>query len=153
MAAKGQKSAANFIAGMNSTAEKLTAVRHEIGRREEAFKEQTDALYTEERALKEELLGALKTVGLSSVKVTSGEAYSISRVPTFHFKNPLIEDQWAREHRCVRVDRTMLGQMLRKVYEKGELDTAQVDVGERETISIRKPKAAKEGAEDTAGEA
>lgn len=152
MAAKGQKSAANFIAGMNATAEKLTAVRKQIGEREEAFKAQTDALYAEERSLKEELLGALKTVGLSSVKVTSGEAYSISRVPTFHFVNPLVEDKWARDHRCVRVDRSMLGQMLRKSYEKGELNTAEVTVGERETISIRKPKAAKEGAEDAAEE-
>jgi len=151
--ARGQKSAANFIAGMNATAEKLAVVRAELGRREEAFKEQTDALYTEERALKEELLGALKTVGLSSVKVASGEAYSISRVPTFRFVNPLVEDKWAREHHCVRVDRTMLGQMLRKEYERGQLSTAEVEVGERETISIRKPKAAKEGAEDAAAEA
>ena len=136
---------------MNTTAEKLAVVRKHIGEREEAFKAATDALYAEERALKEELLGALKTVGLSSVKVASGEAYSISRVPTFHFVNPLVEDKWAREHRCVRIDRTMLGQMLRKTYEKGELNTAEVEVGERETISIRKPKAAKE-AEDGAGE-
>ena len=150
--ARGQKQAQDFIAAMNATAEKLAQVRFDLNTQEERFKMETDNLYAEEKALKEELMGALKTVGLSSVKVASGEAYSISRVPTFHFKNPLAEDSWAREHRCVRIDRTMLGQMLRKDFDRGALDTDLVEVGERETISIRKPKAKKEAEDDAAGD-
>lgn len=151
--AKGEKAAVNFVDAMKATAEKLATVRADLNTREERFKAETNELYASEKALKEELMAALKTLGLSSIKSSTGENYSISRVPTFKFLNPLEEDRWARENRCVRVDRTMLGQMLRKQYDAGKLDTTLVEVGERETISIKKPKPPKaEGAPEEGGD-
>ena len=140
--AKGQKAATDYVASMKAKAEELAGVRLELGSREARFKEETAVLYEREAALKGELMENLKTLGLSSIKASTGESYAITRVPTFKFTNPIAEDAWARSHQCTTIDRKTLAVKLKLAFERKELPT-EVEVGERETISIRKPKSPK----------
>lgn len=139
MTKKAQTQAVKFVSEMNKVAEKLSKTRDEIRTREESWKKETDQLFADEKALKELLLQNLKTIGLQSVKVASGESYYISTTNDFKFPDPLVEEKWARENRCVRIDRTVLKQHLREAYKKDELPEG-VEVTERETINVRKAK-------------
>lgn len=137
--AKKKIDAKEYIGAMNATAERLSEVRKALNTREEEFKKLTDALYAEERSLKEELIIALRHVGLSSVKTSAGENYSITKGYSFIVKNELQFDAWAREQRIVRVDKTLANQRFRKLVKEGALPEF-VEAEERDTISIRSPK-------------
>lgn len=138
--AKGQKAAANFVAEMNARAERLAEVRGKLREREEQYKADTDAWFAEERQLKEQLLADLKTIGLKSIKTTSGESYVISTTHAYEARNPLELERWATEQRLVRVDRELIKSKLRTLDRAGQLPEF-ITVIDKETISIRKPKA------------
>lgn len=139
MASSKKTAAANYIQKMNERAEELSKVRAEIRVREEKWKEETDHLFARERELKESLLDDLQSIGLSSVKVASGESYFISKTHDFEIKNPLQYDSWARDQRCVRIDKLLVKQRLNAALKKGELPEFVQPV-ERETISVRQAK-------------
>lgn len=140
--AKKKVDAKDFIAAMNASAENLYAVRLRIRTKEERFKQETDADYAEEKALKADILAALKTIGLSSVKTAAGESYSISHTHDFVVKNPIAYDGWVKDHRFVREDKVLVKQGLTKALKEGTLPEF-VEAVPRETISVRAPKADK----------
>ncbi len=140
--------AADFVAAMNTSAERLAEVRLLINGREEAFKKETDDLYNEEKALKEDLLVALKTIGLSSVKTSSGESYVISHKHRFGVKNPIALEDYARKERCVTIDKKALNQRFAKAFKEGTLPDF-VTPEPYETISIRGAKKEEEAATES----
>lgn len=137
--AKKKLSAKEHMDLLKEKAARLAEVRSLIGTREEAFKKETDDLYSEEKALREEILLGLKGVGLNSIRTDAGESYAITRTQDFVPTNPIAYEQWARDNRCVRVDARIAKQRLRDLFKKGEVPSF-IEVQERETISIRSPK-------------
>lgn len=138
--ATAKSAAAKFVGKMNDRAERLSVVRALINDRDEEYKRQTEALFTEEKELKEGLLEDLKTLGLSSVKVSSGDAYVISHKKDFIINDPIAANSWAKQNNCARVDKRILDTRLGEMLKKGDELPAFVEVSERETISIRKAK-------------
>lgn len=136
---KKKLSAREEIDLLNSKAERLAEVRKIIRTTEERFKQETDSVYAEEKELKSELLLGLKMVGLSSVKTTAGDSYFISRKNDFIIINPLEADKYARDERCVRIDKRILDQRLARALKEGQLP-GFVKAEERETISVRSAK-------------
>lgn len=141
--------AKDYITAMNVSAERLSDVRRLINGREEAFKTETNGLYAEEKSLKEDLLAALKTIGLSSVKTASGDSYLISKKHRFAVKDALALDKYARDERCVTIDKKALNQRFTEAFKKGTLPDF-VTPEPYETISIRGAK--KEGEEESASD-
>lgn len=141
----GRSAAADFVAGMNKKAERLAEVRANLAQREEQYKRDTDAWFAEEKELRLQILEDLKALNLKSVSAPNGERYSITRKPTFEIENPLAMERWAVEQKLVTVSKEMVKSKLERLHKENALPDF-VKVGERETITIVKPKADKEEA-------
>lgn len=143
---KKKLSAKEEIDLMNKSAERLSYVRGQIRSREERFKEETDALFVEERALREDLLVGLKMMGLSSVRTSSGDSYVLAKTHDFEISNPLAFETWARDNRCVTIDKRAAKQRLLASFKEGTLPEFAKPV-DKETISVRSAKKEEEVSE------
>lgn len=137
--AKKKTSAKEQVALINSSAERLSEVRKLINTREERFKEETDALYAEEKQLKADVLLGLKDIGLVSVRTEGGDSYYISKTQDFIPKNPLAYEKWAKESGLVRIDSSMAKTKLRELLKKDQVPDF-IEVRPRETISVKTAK-------------
>lgn len=136
--------AKTFMAEMNTLAEELYVVRQGLNTREERFKEETSTLYEKEAVLKADLLERLKAVGLTSVKVSSGDTWFISKRPVVDVKNELALQAWAIDQKLVKPDQDKIKARLKDmVAEKVDLPTF-LGLSDRETISIRKAEVKKQ---------
>lgn len=137
--AKKKLSAREEVNLMNQIAERLSAVRRLINNHEERFKQETDELYREEKQLREDILLGLKTMGLSSVRTESGESYFIAHTYDFEITDPLAYEVWARENRCVSIDKRLAKQRLLALSKEDQVPAFANPVP-RDTINVRSPK-------------
>ena len=129
--------AADFMKELHEKAEKLREVSAWLREREEMFKQETDAKFAEQDLLRSELLSALKTLGLSSVKVASGDSFIISKRKSFQFENEIALIKWATQHKLVTPDKMLVKQKLTKLLGTPEFPEF-AKVVEQESITVRK---------------
>ena len=127
---------------MKKKAELLYLTRQSLGSIEERFKEETDSLYKHEAELKAELLEDLKTVGLKSIKVASGDSFFISNRPGVEVKNEIAFNAWAIKEKLVKPDTERIKAFLKGLVDRKVKLPPCVEFTNRDSISIR--KAAKE---------
>lgn len=76
-----------------------------------------DALKAERDAKQDELLGFLQKEGLKSMKVDSGDGFSVAEKKGYRFSNPIAEIKFATENNCLTPDKRLVAQKLRKLDE------------------------------------
>lgn len=107
--------------GLTGKAEALHKARKEVDVIKKRHERELDAHFARISKLKGEVLSGLAVLGLSSVKVKSGDAYAKTKRKTYEIANPIAFDGWARDNRLVRVDREMARQRLQQLAGKGKL--------------------------------
>lgn len=119
------------------TAEELSKLRQEEASIKEKFEEMLKPLKEEKEKKQAELLEELHEVGLSSVKVESGESYSIKKGKSLTITSEVMAFKWAIENRAVSINKLIVKQKLKDIDEvpKG------FEYEEKEFISISKSKA------------
>ncbi len=118
------------------TAEELSKLRQEEAKIKEKFEEMLKPLKEEKEKKQAELIQELHEIGLSSVKVESGESYAIKKGKSLIVTSEAMALKWAIDNRAVSINKTIVKQKLK--------DTDEVPKGfnyeEREFISISKPR-------------
>lgn len=137
---KKTEQAKSFFDEMNKLAEELYAVRMNLRTREEKFDAETKTLYDEEALLKKELIERLKSVNLSSVKVSNGDAWYISKRPGVVVLNEALFNRWALENRLAKPDLDLVKARLKTMVKEGKELPSMVEFIVQDTISIRKAK-------------
>ena len=139
MATKAQ-AAGKFMRELSGKAELLHKARKAIDAIKARHERELEAHFAKISKLKAEVLTGLKVVGLSSVKLRSGDAYYKTTSTTFEIKNPIAFDSWARQNRFVRIDREMSKRKLQTLAQKNDLPEWAI-AKPVETIGFRnKPK-------------
>ncbi len=118
------------------TAEELSKLRQEEAKIKEKFEEMLKPLKEEKEKKQAELIQELHEVGLSSVKVESGESYSIKKGKSLLVTSEILAFKWAIDHRAVSINKTIVKQKLKGIEEIPEGFSYE----EREFISISKSK-------------
>ena len=90
----------------------------------------------------QELLEDLKTVGLKSIKVASGDSFFISNRPGVEVKNEIAFNAWAIKEKLVKPDTERIKAFLKGLVDRKVKLPPCVEFTNRDSISIR--KAAKE---------
>ncbi len=118
------------------TAEELSKLRQEEAKIKEKFEEMLKPLKEEKEKKQAELIQELHEVGLSSVKVESGESYSIKKGKSLLVTSEILAFKWAIDHRAASINKTIVKQKLKGIEEIPEGFSYE----EREFISISKSK-------------
>lgn len=109
--------ASSVIKRITETAEKLYTIRKEISVLEEANKVKIDVMKTQRDLLQETLLVELNRNGLASIKVSSGDNFSIGSRKSLEIKSEAHALKWAIEHEAVTVNKILITQKLKDVKE------------------------------------
>lgn len=117
-------------------AEQLYALRQQINEREEKMRAEVEALKTARDALQDELVASLDDIGIKSIKVTSGDSFTLASRKGFRILNETRALAFAKEHNAVKVDSLALA----KIIEKEEMKPDWAEAVESKYISVRKAK-------------
>lgn len=116
--------------------EELRHLRAEITKEEEAFAEKIKEMKDKREAVQQELMDSLVGVGLTSIKVSSGETIAVGSRKSYQWASQLDELRFAQQNGCLRPDGKLVAQALGKIKE-GEKLPGGVSVVETNFISIR----------------
>lgn len=129
--------AKNILQLIREKAEKLRELRDTINGIEERQKEETSALKGERDTVQAELLEMLQVNELASIKVSTGDTYSIGKRKGVRVTNEMVALKWAIENRAVSIDARAVAERLKTEKEM----PAGFEPFETEFISVRKAKA------------
>lgn len=132
------------MAELSDKAEKLAQVRKEIHDREELYKKENEALWHAENLLKAELLEFLVSVNMKSIKVQSGDSFSIRKVPSFKVIDPEAYYEWAKVNNAFVPDQEVFKAQMKDLKKRHAPLPSFVEVVERDSIAVIKDKSVKE---------
>lgn len=138
--AKNQKAAANFMAEMHKKSEELYKVRQLLNTREEEFKKNTEEWYEKEKTIKAELLDSLKTLGLTSIKVSSGDSFCITKRKSVDVLDDQLFTKWAISEHLVIPDKLKIKAKVESLVKGGTELPTFMKLVEFDSISVRKAK-------------
>lgn len=116
-------------------AERLYELRQLIAAKEAKVKEELDPLKAERDAMQTILVDDLKVVGLSSIKVASGETYTKATKKGIAVIDEIKALRWAIRENAVKIDSVAATRLLRNATVMPE----GIAAVETNYISVRKP--------------
>ena len=118
---------------IKTKAEELSSIRKDIDTIELELKVKTEQLKFKRDKIQNELINALKESELKSIKVASGENYSMGVRKSFVINDNSKALEWAKENKVVSVDKREAEKIIKTLE---EIPTG-FEIKETEFISIR----------------
>ena len=129
-----------IIDGIKKDAEALYTLRALIKEKKDSHKIELDKLEVEKEACEAVLMAQMKKVGISSLKVPSGDTVAMATKPGLEVTSEAHAFQWAIDHKAVSINKILVAQLLK--------DATEIPDGfqrvTREYIRVTKPKGATE---------
>ena len=120
--------------------EKLYEARQAINAADQEYDKKVSGLKEQRDLFQQELVDSLKKVGISSIRVNSGDSFVLARKPRYAFTSETLALKWATENHCVRPDSELVRQKLNDQRKAGAELPSFVKVEETEYISVIKAK-------------
>ena len=124
----------NSLNNLTTTAQKLWSIEKKLEKKKDAYIKATLPLEEAKNALRNDLLVALVTSSLKSVKVESGDVFARSTRTTYKITDEAKAFTWASTNNCTRVDTIKANKIL--LHKIGTPDGFEKNT--TEFISIRK---------------
>lgn len=107
----------NIVQKIQSKAQELYEIRKKIVEIEEQHKQDLKGLKIQRDLLQSELIDQMTDTGLKSLKVESGDTFSVGTRKGIAVTSEPHALKWAMDNRCVSINKTLLAQKLKEVEE------------------------------------
>jgi len=139
--------AIEMIELITEKATKLNNLRRVIDDIEKRHQEEIGTLKQQKEILQEELLQEFDRVGITQVKVPSGETIAKATRKGIEVVNEIHAFGWAYENRAVSISKTLVKQKLEGIMKEGKELPAGFEYKEIAYISVRNAKVEAQQAE------